>query len=86
MKKRVLWALSLIAILCLVGCGSERPYDLSGSASVELHAYNNDSAAPFIKISMTSEETETIVEPAPPLRGIACTGQSGSQCQHNDCY
>lgn len=62
MKKRFLFALSCILILCLTACGSEMPYDLSGTASVDLHAYNNDSSEPFIKISLAGEEIETIVE------------------------
>ena len=51
MKKILLLALSLSLILCLTGCGTRMPYDLSGTASVDLHAYDNDSSEPFAKTS-----------------------------------
>ena len=63
MKKLIaILALSLSLLLCLTACGSKRPYDLSGTASVELHAYNNDSTEPFAKIVVDGEEVATIVE------------------------
>ena len=43
MKKLIaILALSLSLLLCLTACGSKMPYDLSGTVSVELHAYNLD--------------------------------------------
>lgn len=63
MKKLiVILALSLSLILCVTACGSKMPYDLSGTASVELHAYNNDSTEPFAKIVVDGEDVATIVE------------------------
>ena len=63
MKKLIaILALSLSLILCLTACGSKMPYDLSGTASVELHAYNNDSTEPFAKIVVDGEDVATIVE------------------------
>ena len=55
-------ALSLSGLLCLTACGAKMPYDLSGTASVELHAYNNDSTEPFARIVVDGEEVATIVE------------------------
>jgi len=63
MKKLILiFFLSLCLIMCLTGCGSKMPYDLSGTASVELHAYNNDSTEPFAKIVVDGEDVATLVE------------------------
>ena len=63
MKKLIaILALSLSLILCVTACGSKMPYDLSGTASVELHAYNNDSTEPFDKIVVDGEDVATIVE------------------------
>ena len=62
MKKLLLPALALCLLLCLTACGSKMPYDLSGTASVELHAYNNDSTEPIAKIVVDGEEVATIVE------------------------
>ena len=38
---------SMSFILYLTACGIKMPYNLSETASVELHAYHNDSAEPF---------------------------------------
>ena len=63
MKKLIaILALSLSLILCLTACGSKMPYDLSGAASIELHAYDNDSTEPFAKIVVDGEEVATIME------------------------
>ena len=63
MKKLIaILALSLSQLLCLTACGSKMPYDLSGTASVELHAYDTDSTEPFAKIVVDGEEVTTIVE------------------------
>ena len=63
MKKLIaILALSLSLLLCLTACGSKMPYDLSGTASVELHAYANESTEPIAKIVVDGEEVATIVE------------------------
>lgn len=61
-KLTVILTFLLSLILCLAACSSKMPYDLSGTASVELHAYNNDSTEPFAKIVVDREEASTIVE------------------------
>lgn len=49
MKKLIaILALSLSLLLCLTACGSKMPYDLSGTVSVELHAYNLDPVSHFL--------------------------------------
>lgn len=62
MKRILILALSLSLVLCLTACGSKMPYDLSGAASIELHAYDNDSTEPFAKIVVDGDEVATIVE------------------------
>ena len=62
MKRILILALSLSLLLCLTACGAKMPYDLSGTASIELHAYDNDSTEPFAKIVVDGEEVATIVE------------------------
>ena len=62
MKKMLLVTLSLSLILCLTACGSQMPYDLTGTASVELHAYDSDSTEPFAKIVVDGEDVAAIVE------------------------
>lgn len=56
MKKILLSALSLSLILCLSACGSKMPYNLEGTASVELHAYDSSSKEPFAKIVVDGHE------------------------------
>ena len=49
MKKLIaILALSLSLLLRLTACGSKMPYDLSGTVSVELHAYNLDPVSHFL--------------------------------------
>ena len=62
MKRTFYLALTLCLILCLTACGAKMPYDLSGTASVELHAYNSGSTEPFAKIVVDGEEAAAIVE------------------------
>lgn len=63
MKKLIaVLVLSLNLILFLTACDTKMPYDLTGTASVELHAYDNDSTEPFAKIVVGGEEVATIVE------------------------
>ena len=56
MKKIILLALSLSFVLCLTACGSKMPYNLEGTASVELHAYDSSSEEPFAKIVVDGQE------------------------------
>ena len=56
MKKILLLALTLSLILGLTACGSRMPYDLEGTVSVELHAYDSSSEEPFAKIVIDGQE------------------------------
>ena len=56
MKRIVLLALSLSLVLCLTACGSKTPYNLEGTTSVELHAYDSSSEEPFAKIVVDGQE------------------------------
>ena len=56
MKKILLLALALSLILCLTACSSKMPYNLEGTASVELHAYDSRSEEPFAKIVVDGQE------------------------------
>ena len=62
MKRILILALSLSLLLCLTACGAKMPYDLSGTASIELHAYDNDSTEPFAQIVVDGEDVGDIVE------------------------
>ena len=56
MKRIILLALSLSLVLCLTACGSKMPYNLEGTASVELHAYDSSSEKPFAKIVVDGQD------------------------------
>ena len=56
MKKILLLALSLSLIFCLTACGSKMPYNLEGTTSVELHAYDSSSEEPFAQIVVDGQE------------------------------
>ena len=62
MRKILLIILSLSIVFFASSCSSKLPYNLSGTASIELHAYNADSPDPFAKIVMDGEDAEIIVE------------------------
>ena len=62
MKKSLIIILSICLIFCLTSCGTKLPYDLSGTASIEVHAYNSDSTEPFAKIVVDGNDVYTIVE------------------------
>ena len=62
MKKMFLLVALLCIILCLTGCRARLPYDPHGTASVEIHAYGNESAEPVAEFIVQGEEAERIVE------------------------
>ena len=55
MKRILIFALSLSLLLCLTACGSKMPYDLEGTASVKIHAYDNESAEPVAEFVVKGE-------------------------------
>lgn len=62
MKKKYLMIAFVCVFLCLTACSASRPYDLEGSVSVEIHAYNNDSSEPFAQFIVDGRDAEEIVE------------------------
>lgn len=56
MKKILLMALILCIILGLNGCGSKMPYDLKGTAEIEVYAYDSSSEEPFAQIIVDGQE------------------------------
>ena len=62
MKKIIILALLLCVITNLPACGSKVPYKLEGTASVEIHAYGNESAEPIAEFVVKGEDAERIVE------------------------
>ena len=62
MKRILIFALALSLLLCLTACGSKMPYYLEGTASVEIHAYGNESAEPVAEFIVKGEDAERIVE------------------------
>lgn len=62
MKRILIFALVLSYLLCLTACGSKTPYNLEGTASVEIHAYGNESAEPVAECIIKGEDADRIVE------------------------
>ena len=62
MKKIIILALLLCVITNLPACGSKVLYNLEGTASVEIHAYGNESAEPVAEFIVKGEDAERIVE------------------------
>ena len=62
MKKMFLLVAFICIILCLTGCRARLPYDLHGTASVEIHTYGNESAEPVAEFIVKGEDAERIVE------------------------
>ena len=56
MRKIIMLTLSFSLILCLTACSAKMPYDLKGTVSIELHAYDSSSAEPFAKIAVNGHE------------------------------
>ena len=63
MKKLFSFALIFALLLTLLGCQKvSLPYDLKGTVSVELLAFNNDSSEPFAQFIAEGKDAEEIVE------------------------
>ena len=62
MKKLIAVILLLSIITSLAACGAKIPYDLSNTSSIEIHAYDNDSAEPFAKFIVNGEEVATLTQ------------------------
>lgn len=63
MKKLLSFALIFALLLILLGCQKvSLPYDLKGTVSVEVLAFNNDSSEPFAQFIVEGEEADAIVE------------------------
>ena len=63
MKKLLSFALMFALLLTLLGCQKvSLPYDLKGTVSVELLAFNNDSSEPFAQFIAEGKDAEEIVE------------------------
>ena len=63
MKKLLSFALILALSFTLLGCQKVTlPYDLKGTVSVEVLAFNNDSSEPFAQFIVEGKDAEEIVE------------------------
>ena len=63
MKKLLSFALMFLLALTLLGCQKVTlPYDLNGTVSVEIQAFNNDSSEPFAQFIAEGKDAEEIVE------------------------
>ncbi len=60
MKKPML---IILILLLLTGCaGTTLPYDLTGTGSVELHAYDNQSGVPYARLIVDGEEVQNLTD------------------------
>ena len=62
MKKILSFILLLSIIATLTACSAKLPYDLSNTSSIEIHAYDNESAEPFAKIILNDEEVAILTQ------------------------
>ena len=62
MKKLLSFVLLLSMITFLAACSAKSVYDLSNTASIEIHAYDNESAEPFAKIILNDEEVAILTQ------------------------
>ena len=62
MKKILSFILLLSMITSLAACSAKSVYDLSNTASIEIHAYDNEAAEPFAKIILNDEEVAILTQ------------------------
>lgn len=63
MKKLLSFALMFLLAFTLLGCQKVTlPYDLNGTVSVEIQAFNNDSSEPFAQFIVEGKDSDAIVE------------------------
>ena len=62
MKKLLSFVLLLSMITSLAACSAKSVYDLSNTASIEIHAYDNESAEPFAQFVVNGDEAATLTQ------------------------
>ena len=62
MKKLLSFVLLLSMITSLAACSAKSVYDLSNTASIEIHAYDNEAAEPFAKFIVNGEEVAILTQ------------------------
>ena len=62
MKKLLSFVLLLSMITSLAACSAKSVYDLSNTASIEIHAYDNEAAESFAKIILNDEEVAILTQ------------------------
>ena len=62
MKKLLSFVLLLSMITSLAACSAKSVYDLFNTASIEIHAYDNEAAEPFAKIILNDEEVAILTQ------------------------
>ena len=63
MKKLLSFALMFLLAFTLLGCQKVTlPYDLNGTVSVGIQAFNNDSSEPFAQFIVEGKDSDAIVE------------------------
>ena len=62
MKKLLSFVLLLSMITSFAACSAKSVYDLSNTASIEIHAYDNEAAEPFAKIILNDEEVAILTQ------------------------
>ena len=62
MKKILSFILLLSITATLAACSAKLPYDLSGTSSIEIHAYGNDSAEPIAKFIVNGEDVAILTQ------------------------
>ena len=62
MKKLLYFVLLLSMITSLAACSAKSLYDLSDTASVEIHAYDNESAEPFSQFVVNGDEVAILTQ------------------------
>ena len=62
MKKLLSFVLLLSMITSLAACSAKSLYDLSDTASVEIHAYDNESPEPFAQFVVNGDEVAILTQ------------------------
>ena len=62
MKKLLSFVLLLSMITSLAACSDKSLYDLSDTTSIEIHAYDNESADPFAQFVVNGDEAATLTQ------------------------
>ena len=62
MKKLLYFVLLLSMITSLAACSAKSLYDLSDTTSIEIHAYDNESAEPFAQFVVNGDEVAILTQ------------------------